>query len=136
MDVAQIGYRRCDSADERAALRRLFADERELSSYATDTLDAPDLVAWVAFAGKEVAGAILTRPLRAADGTKLGGVDELLVAGQYQGRGIGRRLMELAEAHYLASGAGGMQLTVAEENDPHFACMSRWGTPPSNTGYA
>jgi len=56
--------------------------------------------------------------LRAEDGAQLGGVDELLVAARYQGRSIGRQLMELAEAHYRASGADGMQLTVNKDNAP------------------
>lgn len=116
MDVEPIVYRRCESPQDRAAIRRLFADERELSSYAGDVLDAPELVAWVALAGQEIVGAILTRPLRAEDGAELGGVDELLVAGRYQGHGIGRRLMELAEEHYRASSAAGVQLTVSADN--------------------
>jgi len=111
-------YRRCDFPDDRAAMRRLFADEHELSSYADDVLDAPDLVAWVALAGQEIVGAILTRPMRTEDGGELGGVDELLVSAHHQGQGIGRRLMELAETHYRAAGAAGMQLTVNEDNSP------------------
>ncbi len=117
METEPIEYQRCDLAEDRAAIRRLFADERELSSYAGDVLDAPDLAAWVALAGQQVIGAILTRPLRSEDGAGLGGVDELLVATDYQGRGIGRRLMQLAESHYRTSGAAGMQLTVREDNE-------------------
>ena len=118
MDAGSIRYRRCDSLGDRVALRQLFADERELSSYADDTLDSQDLVAWVALSGQEVVGAMLTRPMRSEDGTELGGVDELLVATGHRGRGVGARLMELAETHYQANGADGMQLTVREDNEP------------------
>jgi ribosomal protein S18 acetylase RimI-like enzyme len=111
-----INYRLADLAADRPALRRLFVDEHELSSYAEDVLDSPDLVAWVAHAGQEIVAAILTRPMRSDDGVELGGIDELLVARRYQGQKIGRRLVEFAEAHYLAAGAAGMQLTVTEDN--------------------
>ena len=118
MTIEAIDYRRCASPEDRAATRRLFADAGELSSYASDALDARDLVAWVAQSGGAVVGAILTRPMRSEDGAELGGVDELLVAANHRGRHIGARLMELAEAHYQATGADGMQLTVREDNEP------------------
>ncbi len=117
MTIEAIDYRRCDSPDDLTAIRRLFADARELSSYASHALDAQELIAWIAEAGGTIVGAILTRRMRSEDGAELGGVDELLVAASHRGRRMGARLMELAEAHYQATGADGMQLTVREDNE-------------------
>jgi ribosomal protein S18 acetylase RimI-like enzyme len=113
---AVITYREFRRGDDDQAVRALFDAERELSQYADAALSTEGLVAWLALDVERIVGAALTRPMMDADGAARGGVDELLVAASHRGRGIGRRLMELAEAHYRAAGASGMQLTVRDGN--------------------
>jgi ribosomal protein S18 acetylase RimI-like enzyme len=98
------------------AVREFFETERELSGYASDALADERLVAWLAWDGDLLVGAILTRAIRSEEGRELGGVDELLVRVTHRSRGIGRRLMGSAEAYYRAHAFRGMQLTVREDN--------------------
>jgi ribosomal protein S18 acetylase RimI-like enzyme len=101
-----------------SALFELFERERELTDYAAQALESKDLICWVAQEDGEIVGAILTHLMKTPEGDRLGGVDELLVAGSRRGRSIGRTLMDAAEAHYRAAGAAGMQLTVSDGNEP------------------
>jgi ribosomal protein S18 acetylase RimI-like enzyme len=45
-----------------------------------------------------------------------GGVENLLVDAPYRRRGLGRALMETAEAHYRAAGLDGMRLGTGADN--------------------
>jgi ribosomal protein S18 acetylase RimI-like enzyme len=54
--------------------------------------------------------------MRSSDGALRGGVDSLLVDAQHRRLGIGRQLMEEAEAYYRTEGLDGMQLGVNAEN--------------------
>lgn len=71
---------------------------------------------WLAEEEGRLLGVLLGRQMRSSDGELRGGVDNLLVDGGYRRRGIGRRLMEEAEAHYRARDLYGMQLAVSAEN--------------------
>lgn len=110
-------YRALKPADL-PAVTNLFVAEEELSPYASAALKDDLLAGWLAIDGSHIVGAVLTRIMRSDDGAERGGVDELVVASGYRGRGIGRRLMQLAEAHYHTLGVAGMQLSVAETNEP------------------
>jgi ribosomal protein S18 acetylase RimI-like enzyme/dephospho-CoA kinase len=112
---AETNVRRATPGDL-PRLRAMFERERELSGYGAETLERDDLVAWLVEDGGAIGGAILTHQMTTEDGESLGAVDELLVATGSRGRGIGRALMDAAEAHYRALGAAGMQLTVREGN--------------------
>jgi len=95
----------------------LLREAEAPSQYATDVLARERIVAWLAHDGEDIVGWILTHPFRADDDVERGGIDDVVVAATHRRRGIGRRLMGLAEAHYRQSRAGGMQLTVRADND-------------------
>jgi ribosomal protein S18 acetylase RimI-like enzyme len=114
--MSNIEVRRGGPGD--GAIAEFFARERELSGYAAAALADKDAVIWLALDDGHLVGAVITRPMQSDDdGAQLGGVDELLVAGGRRSGGIGRLLMEAAEAHYRALGCAGMQLTVREDNE-------------------
>jgi len=117
MPAVTISFRALEQADL-PTVTELFASEEELSPYARETLDDALLVGWLAVEGECIVGAVLTRTMRSDDDRERGGVDELLVADSHRRLGVGRRLMELAEAHYRAMGVAGMQLSVTEANRP------------------
>jgi ribosomal protein S18 acetylase RimI-like enzyme len=71
---------------------------------------------WLAVEDGRLVGALLGRQMRSADGELRGGIDNLLVDAPRGRRGIGRRLMEEAEAHYRRRGLHGMQLAVDVDN--------------------
>ena len=98
-----------------ARVHALFVGEGELSEYAQQSLESPNLYGWIAEIDGAVVGAILTHLMQSE---RRGGIDELLVATSHRSNGIGRALMNAAEEHYRAQGAGGMQLTVREDNAP------------------
>ena len=72
--------------------------------------------AWVAEAGDELVGWVLTRPVVTDEGYHLGGIEDLVVDEPWRGQGIGRRLMEMAEDHFRAEGLAALQLTVRADN--------------------
>lgn len=111
-----LNYREFRRVGDIEAVRALFAAENELSPYAAEVLSSERLLAWLAFDDERIVGAVLTRPMIAADGAESGGIEELLVAASHRGLGIARRLMELAETHYRGTDAAGMQLTVRDGN--------------------
>ena len=99
-------------------VKELFRADGELSFVAIGVLAHDDLVFWLAGDRGRLVGVILTRPLPSEAGPRYGGVDELLVVAGHRRKGIGRHLMDLAEAHYRAAGLAGMQLVVVEDNRP------------------
>jgi ribosomal protein S18 acetylase RimI-like enzyme len=109
---------RARRAEDIPAVRVFLSDFGQLSAVAIGVLRHEDLVFWIATEASAIVAAILPRPLPFADGTTRGGVDELLVAPQRRNRGVGRKLMKLAEAHYRRMGALGMSLVVVEDNTP------------------
>jgi len=85
--------------------------------HAKSVLAHEEVVAWLFVEGDEMAGWILTHPGRSNDGVERGFVEDLVVSESRRGRSVGRRLMELAEAHYRDRGFHGMQLTVRADNE-------------------
>jgi ribosomal protein S18 acetylase RimI-like enzyme len=71
---------------------------------------------WLAEAEGRLVGALVGRPLLSSDGERRGGVDNLLVDARHQRRGIGRRLLQEAEAYYRSQGLSGMELSLNAEN--------------------
>jgi ribosomal protein S18 acetylase RimI-like enzyme len=100
------------------ALLQLFAEHRELSGYAEAAIADPMGCVFVARVDGNLAGAVVTRPVVSADRSLRGGIDELLVAQQYRGQHVGRKLMNAAEDHWKREPAAiGMQLTVVDGNE-------------------
>ena len=95
----------------------LFDEGGELSGYAEAALADPLGRIFVALDGAELVGALITRESVAADRQRRGGIDELLVSERYRARGIGRALMEAAEAYWRQQPqVVGLQLTVLASN--------------------
>ena len=104
-------------------MRAFMSDFGQLSPVVIGVLTHEDLVFWIATEAGAIAAATLTRPLRFADGTTRGGVDELLLAPQRRNRGIGRKLMEYWVACSARARASGWQLVVG------WPCRSRAAWP-------
>lgn len=121
---------RLGQSEDLPAVRAFLAVNGQLTPVALGVLAHADLVFWIAIDAGAIVAAILTRSLPLADGTTRGGIDELLVAPERRNRGIGRRLMELAEAYYRSKGATGMLLTVVEDNAPALHLYKRSGYTP------
>ena len=85
--------------------------------HAKSVLAHEEVVAWLALEGGEIVGWILTHLGVSGDGAQRGFVEDLVVALGHRGRGLARRLMELAETYYRERGFGGMQLTVRANNE-------------------
>lgn len=81
---------------------------------------------WFAEDEGRVVGALLSVEERRADGDGQlrGGVENCLVDEAYRQRGIARRLMEAAEAHYERRGLVGMQFAVRRHFEPNDALFA------------
>ncbi len=117
MTDRQVSYRRFHRRDW-DKVRQFLLGEGEAPERLPRILAAEDTVAWLAVDEGDVVGWILTYPLLAEDTVERGGVENLVVARSHRRRGIGRRLLELAEAYYRRKGLAGMQLTVRADNPP------------------
>ncbi len=117
MTDRQVSYRRFHRRDW-DKVRQFLLGEGEAPERLPRILAAEDTVAWLAVDEGDVVGWILTYPLLAEDRVERGGVENLVVARSHRRRGIGRRLLELAEAYYGRKGLAGMQLTVRADNQP------------------
>ena len=94
----------------------LFAANGESDQHSRAVLAEDAKQLWIAEAGGVVVGGLIGRPLIDPNGDTRGGVDELIVASRWRGRGIGRALMALTEAYYRGEGLAGMQLMVGADN--------------------
>lgn len=72
---------------------------------------------WVAMEHGAIVGGVLCSEFRAR-GKSISAVENLVVSPTHTGRGIGRRLVAMAEQHYRQRGLEGMQLTVRADNAP------------------
>jgi ribosomal protein S18 acetylase RimI-like enzyme len=70
---------------------------------------------WLARDGSEIVGVLLARLLTTSEAAGAG-VDNLLIDKNYRRQGLGRALMQAAEAHYGARGLTCMRLAVNVEN--------------------
>ena len=113
--MSSVAYRHFNARDWKS-VQDFLAGQGEPADHAGAVLATEQVEAWVAMDDGEVVGWILTRPMTSEDGAKLGGIEDIVVAGSHRGRGIGRKLMELAESHYRERGFQGMQLTVDAGN--------------------
>ena len=82
---------------------------------------------WLAYAGDEAVGGILTREMRTSDGQLRGGLDNLIVDGSWRGLGIGRRLIETVEEHFRERGLFGMQTGGNPDNPVSIPLYERLG---------
>ena len=117
MTRGRISYRRFRARDW-PRVRQYLRAEGEVPDRRLQTVATERIAAWLALDGRELVGWILTYPLVSEDGLRRGGVENIVVARSHRRRGIGRRLLELAEAHYGGKGLPGMQLTVRADNEP------------------
>ena len=111
MTARQVSYHRFHRRDW-DKVRQFLLGEGEAPERLPRILAAEDTVAWLAVDGRDVVGWTLTYPLLAEDSVERGGVENLVVARSHRRRGIGRRLVELAEAYYRRKCLAGMQLTA------------------------
>lgn len=109
-----VHYREFEASDWPAVEAMLRANDEEAGPRAA--LEHPAARAWLAEAQGCTVGWVLTAPVVTHEGYLLGGIDDLVVDEEWRGRGIGRRLMELAEEHYRAEGKAAIQLTVRADN--------------------
>lgn len=109
--------RKADPKSYTQKLLRLFESNGEDSTHARAVIAEGQFDLWVAEEdGENLAGVLLGRRLPWTDNTIVGGVDTLLVAEQYRRKGIGRQLMEAAEAWYRHRKLDGMELRVDSRN--------------------
>jgi ribosomal protein S18 acetylase RimI-like enzyme len=113
--VTAVTYRDYEPGDW-PRVRGLLDANDEDAGHAVRVLEHDDARAWVAESGDALVGWVLTRPVVTDEGYRLGGIDDLVVDEAWRGQGIGRRLMELAEAHFRAEGLAALQLTVRADN--------------------
>jgi ribosomal protein S18 acetylase RimI-like enzyme len=111
-----VVIRKVDAAANAERLLRLFDENGQPAEHARAVIAEGTADLWLAEDDGRLVGALLGRPMRSSDGERRGGVDNLLVDARHRRRGIGRRLMEAAEAHYRVQGLHGMQLVVNAEN--------------------
>ena len=109
---------RVEPVDNAERLIGLFEKNTEdpVHAHAVIAEGAADL--WLAESNDQLVGALLGGVVRSTYGGLRGGVESFLVDSTYRQRGIGRRLMEVAEEHYRIRGLYGMQLTVGADNHP------------------
>jgi ribosomal protein S18 acetylase RimI-like enzyme len=97
-------------------LLKLFEANAQDATHPRAVLEEGAAQLWVVEDEGRLAGALLGRPMRSSDGQRRGDVDNLLVDAPYRRRGLGRSLMEAAEAHYRAQGLSGMELSLNAGN--------------------
>ncbi|MEP7215121.1 MAG: GNAT family N-acetyltransferase [Anaerolineaceae bacterium] len=113
----EIEFVHADPDVHGAAFLALFDHALEDTGHPARVMAVPLHDLWVALDHGVVVGGVLCREIQ-AHGKNLGGVENLVVAGTHTGRGIGRRLVAMAEQHYRQRGLQGMQLTVRADNAP------------------
>lgn len=114
--MSSVTYRRFRRSDWES-VQAFLSSQGESSEHARAVLASEQVEAWLALDDDDVIGWILTHPGRSEDSTQLGFIEDIVVAQSHRRRGIGRGLMDLAEAHYRDRGCPGMQLTVRADNE-------------------
>lgn len=105
------------SAEANASrLLALFDRNGEDAEHPTAVLAEGQCELWLAEDGEEVVGALLGRRIAISETEAYGGVDSLLVGWKYRRQGIGRRLMEEAEAFYRTTPVNSMRLNINVDN--------------------
>ncbi len=108
---------RFSGSEQAMRVRQFLEEEGQLSSYAAEVLDEPDLSLWIALDNERVVGILVGILMPFDDGFR-GGVAELVVAGDRRRQGIARHRMEWAEDYFRAAGAMGIQFMVDADNKP------------------
>jgi len=127
--VASISYRPFSGADWENVF--LFLDKEEQSvEHPLDVLAHHPVDAWLALDADRLIGWVLTRAAMSDDGLQRGFIEDLVVARDHRGQGIGKQLVELAEKHYRQLGFSGMQLTVRADNQPANHLYTSMGYEP------
>ena len=106
-----------DPSEHGAAFLALFEHGLEDAAQPARVMATLPHDLWVALDHGAVVGGVLCSEMR-VHGKLLGGVENLVVAPTHTGRGIGRKLVAMAEQHYRQRGLQGMQLTVRADNAP------------------
>lgn len=105
-----------DAGEQGARLLRLFDEHEEDARHPRAVLAEGQAQLWLALHNDACVGGLLGRRLHSSDSVVRGGVDNLLVDARYRRRGIARRLMLTAEAHYQRLDLGGMELSLNAAN--------------------
>ncbi|MGD9894194.1 MAG: N-acetyltransferase family protein [Dehalococcoidia bacterium] len=108
--------RKVDATKNTERLFRLFEENSRDATHARAVIAEGAADLWVAEDAGRLVGALLGRRMRSSNGALRGGVDNLLVDAPHRRRGLGRQLMEEAEAFYRNEAIHGMQLAVNAEN--------------------
>jgi ribosomal protein S18 acetylase RimI-like enzyme len=111
-----VAIRKVNANTNTQRLFSFFDANSQNATHARAVIAEGNAELWIAEDEGQVVGALLGRQMRSSDGELLGGVDNLLVDARHRRRGIGRRLMGEAEAHYRTEGLDGMQLAVNADN--------------------
>ncbi len=115
--MPDLTYREFDRDRDWPTVRALLERNDEdvyYPSYVLRTI--PEARGWVVEAGEEIVAYILIRPMTSDEGYRLGGIDNIVVDERWRRQGIGRRLMETAEAHFRSEGLAALQLSVRADN--------------------
>lgn len=99
-----------------ARVLAVFERNAEDALHPTAVLAEGECDLWLAEEGESISGILLTRRMLTPETALAGGIDNLLVDEHSRRQGIGRRLMEVAEAHYFAANLSLMRLAVNVEN--------------------
>lgn len=112
-----IEFIQADPAVHGPAFLALFEHSLEDAGHPARVMATLPHDLWVAMDHGAIVGGVLCSEFK-AHGKTLGGVENLVVAPTHTGRGIGRRLVAMAEQHYRQRGLHGMQLSVRADNAP------------------
>lgn len=113
----EIEFVQADPSVHGAAFLALFEHGLEDAAHPTRVMATLPHALWVAIERGVIVGGVLCSEFK-AHGKAIGGVENLVVATTHTGRGIGRRLVAMAEQYYRQRGLDGMQLTVRADNAP------------------
>lgn len=138
-----IQYRRAQAADipaVAALLAALFAIEQDFSAdparqiaALTRMLERDDILLQIAENEGEVVGFCSVQSLiSTAEGGGVGLIEDVVVAPVWRGRGIGRGLLEAAEAWSKHRGYTRLQLLADEDNAPALEFYRRQGWQRTN----
>jgi ribosomal protein S18 acetylase RimI-like enzyme len=108
--------RKVDPQAHGSRVLELFDENAEDTEHPRAVLAEGEGDLWLAEDGERLAGILLARRMIVADKVQCGGIDNLLVDLSYRGRGIGRSLMEAAEAYYINQKLERVRLAVNVEN--------------------
>lgn len=90
-------------------------------------LEEAECELWLAFDRDQPRGGILTRQEHPVDSASFGAIENLIVVREWRRRGIGRRLMQEAEAEFRLRRLDEMQLSTDVWNEPAIQLYTQLG---------